>query len=119
MVSGSVQDHCDWCFGALTDASRTRSRWLGLATEGTCACAGCLAAGRYRVPPEGWAGPEEEWLARDQYVLHGDDVRAIVGALNEVLHGPEAIEEREFQTRLGVTRPEALETMRRIGGGRP
>ena len=66
MVSGSVQDHCDWCFGALTDASRARARWLGLATEGTCARAGCLAAGRYRVPPEGWAGPEEEWLARDE-----------------------------------------------------
>ncbi|MBO0921988.1 hypothetical protein J1G42_14275 [Cellulomonas sp. zg-ZUI222] len=116
MVSESVQDYCDWCFGALTDPARARSRWLGLAAEDAWACADCLAAGRYRVPPDGWAGPEEEWLARDEYVLRADDLTVIVNALNEVLHGPDAVEEWEFQTRLGVTRAEALQTMRRIGG---
>lgn len=116
MVSESVQDYCDWCFGALTDPARARSRWLGLVTEDAWACADCLAAGRYRVPPDGWAGPEEDWLARDEYVLGADDLTVIVNALNEALRGPNAVEAGEFQTRLGVTREEALQTMCRIGG---
>jgi len=39
--------------------------------------------------------------------LTDGDVRMLSQALNEVLHGPEAIEEWEFQTRMGVTREEA------------
>lgn len=115
MVS-DVQDYCDWCFGALTETSRARSRWLGLATEDAWACMDCLEAGRYRVPPEGWDGPEKEWLASDECVLGSDDWTVIVSALNEVLHGPSAVEASEFQTRLGVSRATALQTLRRIGG---
>lgn len=36
-----------------------------------------------------------------------DELRALNNALNEVLHGPDAIEEWEFGTRMGVTREEA------------
>ena len=116
MVSENVQDYCDWCFGALTATARARSRWLGLATEDAWACSDCLEAGRYRVPPDGWDGPAEEWLASDEYVLCSDDRTAILGALNEVLHGPGAVEDREFLTRLGVSPATALQTLRRIGG---
>ena|SRR5947209_7427214 len=35
-------------------------------------------------------------------------------ALNEILNGPQAIPEWEFQLRMGVTRDEALGLMRRI-----
>lgn len=116
MTSEEVQDHCDWCFGALTDPARARSRWLGLAAENAWACADCLATGRYRVPPEVWQGDPEDWLAGDQYVLGADDLTGIRNALNEVLGGPGAIEEWEFQTRIGVSHADALELMRRLGG---
>lgn len=107
---------CHWCHRRVTDAARARSRWLGLAAEDVWACADCVASGRYRVPPDGWAAPEDGWLARDQYVLDGDDVRAIVCALNEVLHGPDAVEEWEFRSRLGVDRTRALRTLQQIAG---
>lgn len=71
----------------------------------------CLHAGRYRIPPDWWDGPLEEWLARDEYVLGADDRLAIVNALNEVLHGPDAVDDWEFQTRLGVPRASALHTL--------
>jgi hypothetical protein len=115
-MSEGVQDYCDWCFGALTKPARERSRWLGLAAEDAWACSDCLEAGRYRLPPDGWAGAEEEWLASDEYVLSVDDRTVIVNALNEVLHGPSAVEDWEFQTRLGVPRSAALQTLRRISG---
>jgi tellurite resistance protein len=35
-------------------------------------------------------------------------------ALNEVLHGPQAIEEWEFHTRMGVTRGEAEMLLQRL-----
>lgn len=116
MRSEGVQNYCDWCFGVLTEPARERSRWLGVATEDAWACSDCLEAGRYRLPPDGWAGPEEEWLASQEYVLSDDDRTVIVNALNEVLHGPGAVEDWEFQTRLGVPRAAALQTLRRIGG---
>lgn len=115
-MSDDVQDYCDWCFGGLAEPARERSRWLGLATEDAWACSDCLQAGRYRMPPEFWTGPEEEWLASDEYVLGVDDRTAIVNALNEVLHGASAIEDWEFQTLMGVPRSAALQTLRRIGG---
>ena len=116
MVNQNIQDYCDWCFGALVERARARSRWLGLAAEDAWACSDCLEAGRYREPPDGWDGRTEEWLARDEYVLGSDDLIVIRNALNEVLHGPSAIENWEFQTRLGATRAEALHTLRQIGG---
>ncbi|MBA4248690.1 MAG: hypothetical protein C0444_10410 [Microbacterium sp.] len=114
MTSSGVQDYCDWCMGPLTEAARARSSWLGLPLEFAWACSDCLDAGRYRLPPDGWEGSAEDWLASDQYVLGVDDVTVIVNALNEVLHGPEAVEDWEFETRLGVTRAAALETLRRL-----
>jgi hypothetical protein len=39
--------------------------------------------------------------------LTADDVTALNNALNEVLHGPDSIEEWEFSLRMGVTREEA------------
>lgn len=115
-MSKNVQDHCDWCFGALSEPARARSRWLGLASEDAWACSECLGTGRYRFPPEFWIGREDEWLANDEFVLSDDDRTAIVNALNEVLHGPEAIEDWEFDSRVGVARSAALQTLRRISG---
>lgn len=114
MGSEDVQGLCDWCHGGLSDRARLRSRWLGLAGEDTWACTQCLRAGRYRVPPDGWLGPSEGWLARDEYVLDDGDRDAIVNALNEVLHGPGAVDEWEFKTRIGVSRERALRTLRSI-----
>ena len=37
-------------------------------------------------------------------------------AMNEVLHGPEAIEDWEFHTRIGVTRREAEAVLKGIAG---
>lgn len=118
MTSEEGQDHCDWCYGPLTDQSQLRSRWLGLASEYSWACMECLQAGRYRIPPARWDGPIEEWLARDEYVLGTDDRLAIINALNEVLHGPDAVDDGEFQTRLGVSRASALHTLRSISTDR-
>lgn len=39
--------------------------------------------------------------------LTRDELLVTAGALNEILHGPEAIEEWEFQTRTGFEREEA------------
>ena len=108
------QDYCDWCLGVLTETARARSRWLGLVIEHAWACTDCLEAGRYRQPPDGWEGPADGWLARDEYVLGEEDLAAIANALNEVLHGPDAVEDWEFQTRLGVSRAAALQTLRRL-----
>ena len=46
--------------------------------------------------------------------LSGDEIRTVNNALNEVLNGPDAIEEREFETRLGVTRNFASTLLRAI-----
>ncbi|HWK93222.1 MAG TPA: hypothetical protein VNR17_13275 [Luteimicrobium sp.] len=116
MTSPTGQGYCDWCLGPLSGESVKRSQWLGLTSENAWACATCIEKGRYRFPPDGWDGPGDEWLARDQYVLSRDDRAAVLNALHEVLHGPEAIEEWEFQTRLGVSRDEADRTWRRIAG---
>ncbi|MGW2092096.1 hypothetical protein [Promicromonospora sukumoe] len=104
MTIDPVEDYCDWCIGPLSEGSRTRSRWLGLPIEDAWACSDCLQEGRYRVPPDGWDGPVEEWLAADQYVLGADDVLAVVNALDEVLDGPNAMDDPEFRLRIGVPR---------------
>ena len=116
MASSAEQDYCDWCGGPLSGESADRSRWLGLTSEDAWACATCLDKGLYRVPPDGWDGPLEEWLARDQYVLSADDRSAIVNALTEVCYGPEAIEDWEFELRMGISRDEAGHVLRRIAG---
>lgn len=116
MASPNAQDFCDWCYGPLSEGSVVRSRWLGFASEDVWACPTCIERGRYRIPPDGWVGPAEEWLACDQYVLSATDRIGVLNALNEVLHGPDAIEDWEFQTRMGITREEADQTMRRIAG---
>lgn len=46
--------------------------------------------------------------------LTADDLLAINNALNEVCHGPDAIAEWEFQTRMGVDRAAAKRTLGRI-----
>ena len=46
--------------------------------------------------------------------LTADDILAINNALNEVCHGPEAIPDWEFQTRMGVDRESAKVTLSRI-----
>jgi hypothetical protein len=109
-----VQSSCDWCYGPLTDASRHRSHTLGLDREFSWACTPCLATQRYREPPGGWAPPAEEWPFRDAVELSTGDLRILAAALNEVVGGPEAIQEWEFQTRMGVSRQEADDLLRRL-----
>ena len=46
-------------------------------------------------------------LSKDELVLFNN-------AVNEVLNGPDAIDDKEFQTRLGVNRPFAKDTLARI-----
>ena len=46
--------------------------------------------------------------------LSREDLRVLHQALNEVLHGPEAIERWEFDTRMGTTREEALALLHRV-----
>ena len=116
MASRTTQDYCDWCMDPLSEESQSRSRWLGLPIEDAWACTDCLQAGRYRVPPDGGDGPIDEWLASDEYVLNADDVLALVNALNEVLSGPSAIDESEFQLRIGVSRATARRTLQRFSG---
>ena len=48
------------------------------------------------------------------YILDADDRLAIANALNEVLHGPGAADDREFRARLGVSRVSALHAHRNI-----
>jgi hypothetical protein len=43
--------------------------------------------------------------------LTNDDVRMLNNALNEVLHGPDSIDEWEFSLRMGVERSEALDLL--------
>jgi hypothetical protein len=114
MPTDHPQYYCDWCFLLLSEDSRVRSRWLGLTSEDAWACTACLEAGHYRVPPEFWSGDAEDWLARDEYILSRDDLTAIVGALNEVLNGPDAIEQWEFNLRVGVPRTVAGSLMNRL-----
>ena len=47
--------------------------------------------------------------------LSQDDLVLLKNALNEVLNGPEAIPDWEFQTRLGVDCAGAAELLSRIG----
>lgn len=46
--------------------------------------------------------------------LTADDILAINNALNEVCHGPEAIPDWEFQSRMAVDRESAKVTLSRI-----
>jgi hypothetical protein len=46
--------------------------------------------------------------------LTSEEIVALSNALNEVLHGPDAIEDWEFATRMGVSRQEALRLLRRL-----
>ena len=43
-----------------------------------------------------------------------DDLVLFNNALNEILNGPSAIDDCEFQTRTGVEREAALELLRRV-----
>lgn len=43
-----------------------------------------------------------------------DEIRILSSSLNEILHGPHAIEAWEFQTRVGVTRDEASSLLRSV-----
>ncbi len=46
--------------------------------------------------------------------LSKEELVLVSNALNEVLHGPHAVAEWEFQTRLGVDRQRATELLARI-----
>lgn len=48
--------------------------------------------------------------------LDVEEWQLLLGALNEVLHGPEAIEPWEFQTRIGHTRDAAVALLKRFTG---
>ena len=49
--------------------------------------------------------------------LTQDELVAVSNALNEVCHGPDAIEEWEFHLRMGVTRNEAKALLAALPGG--
>ena len=51
--------------------------------------------------------------------LSADDLLAINNASNEVCHGPEAIPDREFQTRMGLDRLAAKMTLGKIKAALP
>lgn len=44
-----------------------------------------------------------------------DELLLFSNALNEILNGPGAIDDREFQTRTGVEREAALALLKRVG----
>ena len=46
--------------------------------------------------------------------LSREDLVAVINALNEVLNGPDAIEEWEFTARIGVTHDEAAQLLGRL-----
>lgn len=43
-----------------------------------------------------------------------EELVAINNALNEILHGPDAIEEWEFHARMGITKDEGERLLRKI-----
>ncbi len=43
-----------------------------------------------------------------------DELILLNNALNEILHGPEAIEDWEFQTRIGSTKEEAESLLKKL-----
>jgi hypothetical protein len=47
-------------------------------------------------------------------LLEKSDVIALAQAMNEVCNGPEAIGPEEFDTRMGVTRSEALNILAKV-----
>ncbi len=47
--------------------------------------------------------------------LSREELLLINNALNEILNGPEAIEDWEFETRVGCPRSQALALLKRIG----
>ena len=47
--------------------------------------------------------------------LQRDELLAVNNALNEVLNGPDAIEDREFHTRMGVEPAEARALLKAVG----
>jgi hypothetical protein len=49
--------------------------------------------------------------------LTKDELVAVANALNEVCHGPSAIEDWEFHTRMGVDRDEAKALLAALPGG--
>jgi len=110
------QDYCDWCYGWLSDGDRLRSRALGLPLEASWACGSCLDASRYRRPPDGWDGPVDEWPARNVFAFTDEELLALSQSLNEVLHGPDAIPQPEFSTRIGTERPQVNALLNRILG---
>jgi len=53
--------------------------------------------------------------ANASLALSDDDLLLLNNALNEVLNGPGAIDEWEFQLRLGVGRKHAVDLLARLG----
>jgi hypothetical protein len=85
---------------------------MGLDREQSWACESCIAAETFVAAPDGWDESKGPWPWRFHLsplawgVLHN--------ALNEVVNGPQAIEDWEFQTRMGVTRDQARDLLMRM-----
>ena len=64
--------------------------------------------------------PVVEWSSSDpqQPDLSAEDLRVLRQALNEVLSGPDAVEEWEFATRLGTSRDRARALLHRLAAHR-
>lgn len=105
---------CDWCSGEVTDAARAGSLAIGLPLHLTWACEACLSDGSYRNPPQGWGASASDWPAADALLLTADELGLVTNALNELLHGPDAIEEWEFVSRMGRQRDQARALLHRL-----
>jgi hypothetical protein len=95
MSAERSQDYCDWCMGPLSPSARTRSERLGLHLEDAWACTDCLESGAYRLPPDGWIGPAEEWPGVTESVVWAAS-SPTTGAFvaNELQTSPEQLAER-------------------------
>lgn len=112
MAAPEDQDYCDWCYSPLTDEARRGSRSIGLHREQSWACEACLASDAFTSAPDGWDGSECPWPWR--FHIAAVDWATLHQALNEVVNGPQAIDDWEFQTRMGVTRDEAKSLLARM-----
>jgi hypothetical protein len=54
-------------------------------------------------------------MTKTTIALSNEDLLLIQNALNEILNGPEAIEDWEFETRVGFKRAEATLLLEKIG----
>ena len=53
-----MQDHCDWCYGKLTDQDRAKYSNQFLNQVDVYACSSCIRSGRVLDPPESLEMPD-------------------------------------------------------------